>query len=66
MARPIEPTPPVIGQDALQLLESLKNRASDEEVQSLYQSTQQYFKQMEERNAEHRHEILKKEKESLS
>lgn len=32
MARPIEPTDPIFGQDAVRLLESLKDRASDEEI----------------------------------
>lgn len=60
MARPIEPTPPVTGQDAIRLVESLRNRASNEEIQDLRKSTQQYFQRMEERNAKHRHQILKK------
>ena len=32
MARPIEPTPPVKGQDAVDLLESLEDVASPEEM----------------------------------
>jgi len=60
MALPIEPTPPVTGQDAVRLLESLKNLASDEEIQRRQKAAKRSLALMRERSAKHFHEILKK------
>lgn len=61
MAHPIEPTPPLFGQDARNLLESLKNVAPIEEIARRKETAKQYFADMAARNAIHTHKILKQQ-----
>lgn len=53
MARPIEPTDPLFGQDAVRLLEDLKNRASDEEIYRRCQSAKKALLAMRKASKEH-------------
>jgi hypothetical protein len=46
MAIPIEPTDPIFGEDAIRLLESLKDRASDEEIRRRCKSAKRALRAM--------------------
>ncbi len=62
MARPIEPTYPIFGQDAVRLLESLKDRASDEEIRRRCKAAKKALRAMKKASKEYTKQYMSDEK----